>query len=312
MPTRRNPSNNTKHDSDNRITAFLVQRMTAVLLTIANRLRSTVDDEDNSDGETEPSHCTFRQFNSCQPLKFSGSEGEATGLFQWFENMEMTFLISKCQDHLRVRYATKTLQNRALAWWDKEGKSRGTEVALDLSWDEFKALMIEEFCPNNELQELEENYWSPLLLPHLTTSVNHAIRKFCNELPMQTRVSVLSSKPTTLEEAIQLTITTSDIHTKDGTLPTKGTKRPAEQTADAPSKIATRTKKRKTKNGYTGIYPLCDTCKYHHPVNSPCRQCTTCGRFGHLATTCRSIPRPKGKTQTIIRACFNCGDPNHM
>ena len=150
MPARRNHNRNTKRDSDNRITGFLAQQMDAVLLTIANQLRSTVDNGNNGDGETGPSHCTFRQFNSCHPLKFSGSEG-ATGPFQWFENMKTTFLISECQDHLRVRYATKTLQNRALAWWDKEEKGRGTEVALDLSLDELKALMIEEFCPNNEL-----------------------------------------------------------------------------------------------------------------------------------------------------------------
>ena len=76
---------------------------------------------------------------------------------------------------------------------------------------------------------------------------------------MQTRVAVMSSKPTTLEEAIQLIVTTSDIYAKDGTLPTKGTKRPAEQTAAASSKIATKTKKHKTKNAYTGTYPLCET-----------------------------------------------------
>ena len=134
MPTRRKHSNNTKHDSDNRITAFLVQRMTVVLLTIANQLRSIVDNGNNGDGETGPSHCTFRQFNSCQPFKVSGSEEEATGLFQWFENMEMTFLSSKCQDHLRVRYTTKTLQNRALAWWDKEEKGRGTKVSHPDRW----------------------------------------------------------------------------------------------------------------------------------------------------------------------------------
>ena len=170
MPDRRNHNRNTKRNSDNRITAFLAQRMAVALLTTSNQLRSTVNNGNNGDRETGPSHCTFRQFNSCHPLKFSRSE-EATGLFQWFENMEMTFLISECQDHLRVRYATKTLQNRALAWWDKEEKGQGTKVALDLSRDELKALMIEEFCPNDELQKLEEDFWSPLLVPHLATPV---------------------------------------------------------------------------------------------------------------------------------------------
>ena len=69
--------------------------------------------------------------------------------------MEMTFLNSKCQEHLRVRYATMVLQNKALTWWDSEEKHRGTEVALALSWDVLKALMLEEFCPNSELQKLE-------------------------------------------------------------------------------------------------------------------------------------------------------------
>ena len=249
MPARRNHNRNTEHDSNNRIIASMAQQMATVLLTLANQLRPTINNGDNGDGGARPSHGTFRQFDSYHPLRFTGSEG-ATGLFQWFENLEMIFLNIKCQDHLRVRYAARVFQNRALAWWDEEEKSRGTEVALALSWNELKTLMIKEFCPNDELQKLEVEFWSPLLVPHLATPLKHAIQEFCNELPMHARASVLSSKPTTLKEAIQLTVTTSDIPDRNGTLPTKSAKRPAEQSAVAPSKIASRTKKRKTKNAY--------------------------------------------------------------
>ena len=75
------------------------------------------------------------------------------------------------------------------------------------------------------------------------------------------------------------------------------------------------------KKAYTGIHPQCNTCKYHHPANLPCRQCTRCGRFGHFVTTCRVTDWTQGNPQTAAqeplqitngRACYHCRDPNHM
>ena len=48
---------------------------------------------------------------------------------------------------------------------------------------------------------------------------------------------------------------------------------------------------------YHGKHPRCNRCNYHHPANSPCRQCTTCGLLGHLAATCR-IRNQATPTQT--------------
>ncbi|KAI7731353.1 hypothetical protein M8C21_006737, partial [Ambrosia artemisiifolia] len=36
------------------------------------------------------------------------------------------------------------------------------------------------------------------------------------------------------------------------------------------------------KKPYTGPHPLCNTCKYHHPTQVPCRQCTNCQRKSHI------------------------------
>ncbi|KAK1415850.1 hypothetical protein QVD17_31638 [Tagetes erecta] len=75
-----------------------------------------------------------------------------------------------------------------------------------------------------------------------------------------------------------------------------------------------------TKKPYTGPHPQCNTCKYHHVAHHPCRQCTNCGRYGHTFNLCRSAPKapvnpvvvqpPPAITQG--RACFQCGDPNHL
>ncbi|KAI3810611.1 hypothetical protein L1987_20232 [Smallanthus sonchifolius] len=76
------------------------------------------------------------------------------------------------------------------------------------------------------------------------------------------------------------------------------------------------------KKPYGGSYPLCNTCQYHHPNNLPCRKCTSCGKFGHLATLCRNPQQPQNTQApppnrnppaiTNGRACYHCGDPNHM
>ncbi|KAK1424225.1 hypothetical protein QVD17_19546 [Tagetes erecta] len=75
-----------------------------------------------------------------------------------------------------------------------------------------------------------------------------------------------------------------------------------------------------TKKPYTGPHPQCNTCKYHHAAHHPCRQCTNCGHYGHTFNLCRSAPKapvnpiviqpPPAITQG--RACFQCGDPNHL
>ncbi|KAI3822294.1 hypothetical protein L1987_09883 [Smallanthus sonchifolius] len=85
--------------------------------------------------------------------------GGATGLLQWFESMESTFLNSDCPDNLRVRYATSVLQKRALTWWNGEKRTRGVEVATSLSWDDLKKAMPDEFCPRNEMRKLETEFW---------------------------------------------------------------------------------------------------------------------------------------------------------
>ncbi|KAJ0810336.1 putative nucleotidyltransferase, Ribonuclease H [Helianthus annuus] len=70
---------------------------------------------------------------------------------------------------------------------------------------------------------------------------------------------------------------------------------------------------------YTGTHPKCNKCRYHHPPNAHCRKCDKCGRYGHLSPYCR-IPPQAYQNQALlapnqvapVRACFTCGDTNHM
>ncbi|GKE17555.1 putative reverse transcriptase domain-containing protein, partial [Tanacetum coccineum] len=99
--------------------------------------------------------CTFYGFNKCGPTLFHGTEG-AVGLIHWFEKMESTFGISKCAEGKKVKFAAATLNGRALIWWKTQVATLGIEVANGMPWAEMKKLMIDEFCPIEEVQRLED------------------------------------------------------------------------------------------------------------------------------------------------------------
>ncbi|GJX77433.1 putative reverse transcriptase domain-containing protein, partial [Tanacetum coccineum] len=70
--------------------------------------------------------------------------------------MENVIDNSGCAENHKVRYATNSLVNKALTWWNTQCQARGRVAAMALSWNDFKALMVEEFCPNrfHELAKL--------------------------------------------------------------------------------------------------------------------------------------------------------------
>nr|GFA42654.1 putative zinc finger, CCHC-type, retrotransposon Gag domain protein [Tanacetum cinerariifolium] len=99
--------------------------------------------------------CSFAGFMKCGPTQFHGTEG-AVGLVRWFEKMENTFEISECAEVRKVKFATATLHGRALTWWNSQVATLGREVANAKSWAEVKQMMIDEFCPTEEVQRLED------------------------------------------------------------------------------------------------------------------------------------------------------------
>nr|GFC72593.1 putative reverse transcriptase domain-containing protein [Tanacetum cinerariifolium] len=50
-------------------------------------------------------------------MEIMGAKG-AVGLARWFEKIESLFHISNCPPKYQVKYASCTLQNSALTWWN--------------------------------------------------------------------------------------------------------------------------------------------------------------------------------------------------
>nr|GEV16804.1 reverse transcriptase domain-containing protein [Tanacetum cinerariifolium] len=58
--------------------------------------------------------CSYKEFMSCQPFYFKGSEG-AVGLIRWFKRTKSVFSRSNYTEDCKVKFATGTLIEEALS-----------------------------------------------------------------------------------------------------------------------------------------------------------------------------------------------------
>ncbi|GKD37269.1 hypothetical protein Tco_1257476 [Tanacetum coccineum] len=105
-------------DSDAAIWQLITDGVTAALevqaATMANTNRNVISN--------------YKGFMSYQPSYFNGTKG-AVGLIRWFERTESVFSRSKCVEEDRVTFATGTLTNDALSWWNAYSQPIGLEQA---------------------------------------------------------------------------------------------------------------------------------------------------------------------------------------
>ncbi|GKE41408.1 hypothetical protein Tco_1468692, partial [Tanacetum coccineum] len=74
-------------------------------------IMANADNTNRNTGEREAlvaRKCSYKEFMSCQPIKFKGSKG-AVGLIRWFERTESVFSRSNCTKDCKVKFATSTL-----------------------------------------------------------------------------------------------------------------------------------------------------------------------------------------------------------
>nr|GFA31151.1 reverse transcriptase domain-containing protein [Tanacetum cinerariifolium] len=112
--------------------------------------------------------CTYKEFLAYKPRDFDG-KGGAIVLTRWIKKMESVMDISGCVNNQMVKYESSSLINKALTWWNTQIQARGREAAMRMMWEEFKALMVEEFCPSNKIEKLETKFWN-----HTMVRANHA------------------------------------------------------------------------------------------------------------------------------------------
>ncbi|GKB71416.1 putative reverse transcriptase domain-containing protein [Tanacetum coccineum] len=89
----------------------------------------------------------------------NGTEG-VVGLTRWFEKMESVFSISNCTASCQVKFATCTLQDDALTWWNAHVKTTTPEAAHAMPWATLKKMMTDKYCPRGEIKKIETEMWN--------------------------------------------------------------------------------------------------------------------------------------------------------
>ncbi|GJU77504.1 putative reverse transcriptase domain-containing protein [Tanacetum coccineum] len=97
------------------------------------------------------------------------------------------------------------------------------EVAVSMSWNDFKFMMIQEFCPSHEMQKLESELWNHTmvgaghaaytdrfhelarLVPHLVTLESRMIQRYVYGHASQIRRMVAATEPKTMQISGALT-----------------------------------------------------------------------------------------------------------
>ncbi|GKA84902.1 putative reverse transcriptase domain-containing protein, partial [Tanacetum coccineum] len=164
---------------------------------------------------------SYKEFLACNPKEYDG-KGGAVVLTRWIEKMESVHDMSGCSIGQKVKYTVGLFVGKALTWWNSQIRTLSREVAVSMSWNDFKFMMIQEFCPSHEMQKLESELWNHAmvgaghaaytdrfyelarLVPHLVTPESRMIERYVYGLAPQICEMVAATEPKTIQKAVQI------------------------------------------------------------------------------------------------------------
>ncbi|GJW20445.1 reverse transcriptase domain-containing protein [Tanacetum coccineum] len=223
MPPKRTSTSEAPTMTQAAIRKLVADSVTAALEAQAATMASASNPNRNTGPTGTPVLKTgnYKEFISCQPFYFNGTKG-AVGLIRWFERTESVFSRSRCAEENKVTFATGTLTDDALSWWNAYAQPMGVEQANQITWTELKRLLTNKYCPRTEIRKMEEELYNltvkgndlkpyvrrfqelTILCPNMVPNTEKLLEAFIGGLPRSIEGNVTASKPQTLEEAINI------------------------------------------------------------------------------------------------------------
>nr|GEY72809.1 hypothetical protein [Tanacetum cinerariifolium] len=199
-----------------------------------------------------------------------------------------------CKEKDKVKFATATLQDRALTWWNGRIASMGIDAANGTQWTKVRKWITEEFCPRKPKQVKVEQY----------------IRGLSKNI----RGDVTSSRPADIDMAVCMAyqLMGQIIQDKTDEAP-EGEKRKGKGDhggrGDNRRDYNHRQNQRRANAGAmtnsalndNEVYPNCKNKKHAED----CWKCGKYGKLGHKTAACRCLDR-KDVTS------FNCNEKGHL
>nr|GEV67843.1 putative reverse transcriptase domain-containing protein [Tanacetum cinerariifolium] len=132
----------------------------------------------------------------------------------------------------KVKFATGTLTEDALPWWNSFAQPIGIEKVYKTTWSDLKKLLTKKYCLRTKVKKMEDEFYNltvkgndlktyvrrlqelTVLCPTMVPNSEKLIEVFIGGLPKSIKGNVTASKPQTLEEAITITHRLMDQVTK--------------------------------------------------------------------------------------------------
>ncbi|GJR76719.1 putative reverse transcriptase domain-containing protein [Tanacetum coccineum] len=278
-----------------------------------------------------------------RPIAESRGGERVDGLVEVVEGVEdLGEDMSDCSIDQKVKYTIGSLVSKALTWWNSQIRTLSQEVAVSMSWNDFKFMMIEEFCPSHEMQKLETELWNHAmvgaghaaytdrfhelarLVLHLVTPKSRKIERYVYGLTLQIREMLAAIKPKTMQKVVQISGALTDEAVRNASIK-KVDKRGNVREPSKDKNGWDDNKRTRTRNAFattantvgredTGAWLKCTTCNSYHAPAGPCHTCFNCNRPGHLEKDYRGVPRnvnPVNARNLTVRACYECGIGDH-
>nr|GFA16477.1 hypothetical protein [Tanacetum cinerariifolium] len=109
-----------------------------------------------------------------------------------FEKMKSVFYISSCTVENQVKFANCAMLDATLTWWNGHVRTLGHDAAYAMTWETLKKKLMDKYCPKGEIKKLEIKLW------------NLKVDKYISVIPDNIHGNVMSARPKTLDEAIEL------------------------------------------------------------------------------------------------------------
>nr|GEV90538.1 hypothetical protein [Tanacetum cinerariifolium] len=211
------------------------------------------------------------------------------------------------------------------------GRASGHDAAYAITWGTLKKKLIDKYCPKGEIKKLKIKLWNlklrgndvvantqcfqklALMYTRFLADETEKVDKYISGLPDYIYGNVMSARPKTLDEAIELANdlidqklrTYLERHTKSKRkFDNNNQAQQIPKWQNVAQAYAVGTGERME---YARTLPLCNKCKFYH--NGPCTtKCTNYKKVGHLTRDCWNHTATKNQN-TIT--CYECGNQGH-
>ncbi|GJW61833.1 putative reverse transcriptase domain-containing protein [Tanacetum coccineum] len=109
----------------------------ALAAAVVTHAASTQEENNLGSNSSQKKACNYKEFRAVMHENFCGTE-----------------------EGDKVKFASSTLLDSALTWWNMYVRSVTLDTAHATPWSNFKAMFIRKYCPRNEVKQMEDELWN--------------------------------------------------------------------------------------------------------------------------------------------------------